>query len=42
MMHGYYRFLGVYHREPVDADDLFDGIRSIAADNAASRVVSKG
>ena len=28
----YYRFLKVFGRDPVDPDDLFDGIRNITAD----------
>jgi hypothetical protein len=35
-MFGYYRFVATYHREPFDADDLFDGLRNIAAENAAT------
>jgi hypothetical protein len=28
----YYRFLKVYGREPIDPDDLFDGMRNIVAE----------
>jgi hypothetical protein len=40
-MYGYYRFLATYHREPVDADDLFDGLRNIAAENAIGSILAK-
>jgi hypothetical protein len=33
-MFAYYKFLQTFHREPVDPDDLFDGMRNIAAENA--------
>lgn len=35
MMFIYYRFVETYHREPEDADDLFDGLRNVVAINAA-------
>ena len=39
LMFGYYRFVATYHREPVDLDDFFDGMRNIAAENAATAVL---
>lgn len=33
-MFAYYKFVQTYHREPLDPDDLFDGMRNIAAENA--------
>ncbi len=42
-MYGYYRFLQNYHRDPVDLDDLFDGMRNIAADNEVEAyLIEKG
>ncbi len=30
----YYRFLAEFHRDPIDPDDLFDGLRNISAEAA--------
>lgn len=40
-MYGYYRFVQTYHREPVDLDDLFDGLRNVAADNAVVEILTE-
>ena len=29
----YYRVLAEYHRDPIDPDDLFDGLRNMAAES---------
>ncbi len=41
-MYGYYRFLETYHREPIDPDDFFDGLRNIAASNAVIEALTDG
>ena len=40
-MYMYYRFLETFHRDPDDADELFDGLRNIAANNAIQDYVMK-
>ena len=40
-MYMYYRFQIAYGREPFDADDMFDGLRNISADNAIEEYLYK-
>jgi hypothetical protein len=37
----YYRFLETFSRDPDDLDDLFDGLRTIAANNALQEYALK-
>ena len=42
MMFLYYRFVSTYHREPIDPDDFFDGIRNIVAESDISALAFGG